>query len=88
LERTRAERDLALEEVAFLREQLRNIQAHHVSRLESEYARLCEAYQSFLEELPPRLSAAFHWRTWRENTKREDERDARSHPAYPSIYRE
>jgi hypothetical protein len=56
LQGMRAERDAALEELAFLREQLRSTETFYAHRFELEYARLDAEHQGFLEQLT-RLSS-------------------------------
>ena len=79
LQRMRAERDAALEELAFLREQLRSTEAFYAHRFELEYARLYAEHRGFLQELS-QLSADFHRRSRRDDAMREDTRPAPSEP--------
>jgi hypothetical protein len=79
LQRIRAERDAALEELAFLREQLHSAETFYAHRFEVEYARLADDYRQYLEELT-RLSAEFYQRSRRDGPMREDERSAPSDP--------
>ena len=51
LAQLRAERDAALEEVAFLREQLRSAEAYHQHELARERSRLIEERDAVLREL-------------------------------------
>jgi hypothetical protein len=84
LQRVRAERDAALEELAFLREQLRSTEAFYAHRFELEYARLYTEHRGFLEQLT-RLSAEFHRRARRDDPMREDARPAPSGPPDASL---
>jgi hypothetical protein len=79
LQRMRVERDAALEELAFLREQLRSTEAFYAHRFELEYTRLYAEHRAFLEQLT-RLSAEFHRRARRDDPMREDARTAPSDP--------
>jgi hypothetical protein len=79
LQRMRVERDGALEELAFLREQLRSTEEFYAHRFELEYARLYAEHRGFLEQLT-RLSAEFHRLARRDDPMREDERTAPSDP--------
>jgi hypothetical protein len=77
LQRMRVERDAALEELAFLREQLRSTEAFYAHRFELEYTRLYAEHRAFLEQLT-RLSAEFHRRARRDDSMREGARPASS----------
>ena len=79
LQRMRVERDAALEELAFIREQLRSTEAFYAHRFELEYTRLYAEHRAFLEQLT-RLSAEFHRRARRDDPMREDVRTAPSDP--------
>lgn len=76
----RVERDQALEELAFLREQLRSTEVFYAHRLELEYARLYAEHRGFLDELT-RLSADFHRRARRDTPARADAHVGPSDPA-------
>ena len=80
LQRMRVERDAALEELAFLREQMRSTEAFYAHRFELEYTRLYAEHRGFLEQLT-RLSAEFHRRARRDDPMREDARSGSSDPA-------
>src|SRR4051812_6645517 len=80
LQRLRAERDQALEELVFLREQLCSAEAFYAYRIELEYARLYAEHRGFLDELT-RLSAEFHRRARRDTPTREDPRGDPPEPA-------
>ena len=51
LQRMRMERDMALEELAYLREQLRSTEAYYAHRFELLFAGLYSGHREFLEEL-------------------------------------
>jgi hypothetical protein len=78
LHRTRMERDAALEELAFIREQLRSTEAFYAHRFELEYARLYAEHRGFLEQLT-RLSVEFHRRAQGDDPRE----DASSTPSDP-----
>jgi len=80
LQRMCVERDAAVEELAFLREQLRSTEAFYAHRFELEYTRLYAEHRGFLEQLT-RLSAEFHRRARRDDPMREDALTAPSDPA-------
>jgi hypothetical protein len=84
LQRLRAERDQALEELVFLREQLCSAEAFYAYRLELEYARLYAEHRGFLDELT-RLSAEFHRRARRDTLTREDPRGDPAGPADATV---
>lgn len=69
LQRVRLERDAALEELAFLREQMRSMEAFYAHQFELEYARLYAEHRGFLEQLA-RLSAESHRRVQRDDPMR------------------
>jgi hypothetical protein len=69
LQRLRVERDAALEELAFLREQMRSMEAFYAHQFELEYARLYAEHRGFLEQLA-RLSAESHRRVQRDDPMR------------------
>jgi hypothetical protein len=83
LEQVRDERDAALEELAFLREQLQGTEAFYAHRFELEFRALYEDHQRFLEGLT-QLSAAFHRRLRQENPVR-DNPEVSSGPADSTI---
>jgi hypothetical protein len=85
LQRMRVERDAALEELAFLREQLRSTEAFYAHRFELEYTRLYAEHRAFLEQLT-RLSAEFHRRARRDDPMREDERTAPFDPTDATLF--
>ena len=51
LQRMRLERDAAVEELAYLREQLRSTEAYHAHQFELLFAGLYSEHRDFLEEL-------------------------------------
>ena len=84
LQRVRLERDAALEELAFLREQLRSTEAFYAHQFELEYARLYAEHRGFLEQLT-RLSAEFHRRAGPDDPMRAYARTTPSDPTDATI---
>src|SRR3954451_11657747 len=80
LHRLRFERDAALEDIAFLREQLRSTEAFCAYRFE----RLHAEHRSLLNELA-RLGTGRHRRSRRDAPAREEVRAAPSEPADASL---